>query len=229
MITRLKMTRAITPESMPTVDGTEPAEGASRTDRRRARTQSSLVAAARELIAEKGVGGLRIGEITDRADVALGSFYNYFESKEDVVEAIVAETIGDLAGALGGFIGSADDPAEAVSVSNRRFIRLAYDEPQLAWLLVNLDRAEARFETMVLPTARDALERGIESGRFDVADVGVALTATVGGTLAVMRGILEGRLAAGADASAAEGLLRSLGLDRDTAREIAGRDLPELA
>jgi AcrR family transcriptional regulator len=203
-------------------------ETLTRTDRRRARTERALTAAARELIAEKGVTGLRIGDITERADVALGSFYNYFESKEEVVEAIVAETIGGLAEALGGFIESVEDPAEAVSVSTRRVIGLCYEDPGLAWLLLNLDRADARFETMVFPQARSALERGIGAGRFDIAEVGVALTAIVGLALAVMRGILEERLPRGAEVTATEGVLRLLGLDRDQAREVASRELPAI-
>ena len=198
----------------------------SRADRRRAKTERSLTAAARELIAEDGVAALRIGAITERADVAVGSFYNYFDSKEGVVEAVVAEAIAGLAEALGRVMASLEDPAEAVSVSNRRFIRLAATDPELARLLVNLEDADSRFETMVLPQARSALERGVAEGRFDVPDVGVALTSTVGAALAVMRAILEGRLPPEADMPQAEGLLRSLGVEREQAREIARRPLP---
>ena len=198
-----------------------------RTDRRRAQTRENLTTAARELIAEHGVAGLRVGEVTERADVALGSFYNYFASKEEVIEAIVAETIVALAEGLEPLIETVDDPAEAVSVSIRRVIGLAYEDPELAWLLVNLDRADARFETMVLPQARVAFERGAKSGRFVSADLSVALTVTTGGALAVMRGILEERLQKGAEMSAAEDLLRGLGVPGDEAHEIATRDLPQ--
>ena len=199
-----------------------------RTDRRRARTRQDLISAARELIAEKGVSGLRIGAITERADVALGSFYNYFASKEEVVEAIVAETIRGLAESLGDFIASVEDPAEAVSVSARRVIRLATEDEQLGRLLVNLDRSEERFEGMVLPQARAALERGAASGRFDIPDMGVMLSSIVGSALSVMRGVLEGRLSADAEIAATEGILRQLGLERAQAHEVATRELPEI-
>lgn len=199
-----------------------------RTDRRRARTRQALIDAARDLIADNGVGGLRVGEITERADVALGSFYNHFSSKEEVVEAIVAQTIGQIADALTPLIETLEDPAEAVSVSNRRFVRLAYADPQLARLLVNLDRAEARFETMVMPQAHAALERGIAAGRFEMADPAVALTVAAGGALAVMRGILEDRLGPDAELASSEGLLRAVGVDREEAREIVSRPLPEI-
>ena len=67
-------------------------------------------------MARKGVGATSIQEITETADVGFGSFYNHFESKEAVVEAIVAETIGALANALEPLIESLEDPAEAAIV-----------------------------------------------------------------------------------------------------------------
>jgi len=199
-----------------------------RTERRRARTRESLVTAARSLIAENGVSGLRVGEITERADVALGSFYNHFESKEEVVEAIVADTVRAIAAANTPLIESLDDPAEAASVSYRRFVRLADEDPELARLLVNLDRAEARSESMLVPEAQKTLERGVETGRFEIVDTSVALTAIIGGAVAVIQGILEKRLPGDADIPAAQGMLRSLGIPAGEAREIAGRDLPEM-
>jgi AcrR family transcriptional regulator len=199
-----------------------------RTERRRARTRESLVSAARGLIAENGVSGLRVGEITERADVALGSFYNHFESKDDVVEAIVSETVRAIAAANTPLIESVEDPAEAASVSYRRFVRLAGEDPELARLLVNLNRAEARSESMLVPEAQRTLERGVETGRFEISDTSVALTTIIGGAVAVIQGILEERLPADADIRAAEGVLRSLGVPPDEAREIAGRELPEV-
>jgi AcrR family transcriptional regulator len=199
-----------------------------RTERRRARTRDSLVTAARSLIAENGVSGLRVGEITERADVALGSFYNHFESKDDVVEAIVSETVRAIASANTPLIESVEDPAEAASVSYRRFVRLAREDPELARLLVNLNRAEARSESMLVPEAQRTLERGVESGRFEISDIRVSLATTIGGAVAVIQGILDERLPADADVNAAEGVLRSLGVPPEEAREIASRELPEI-
>jgi AcrR family transcriptional regulator len=180
------------------------------------------------LIAEKGVAGLRIQELTERADVALGSFYNHFASKEELVEAVVADTIDARAQTIVGRMAALDDPAEMVSFACRRVIRIAYDEPELAWLFVNLDRADALFETIVLPYALETLEQGLTTDRFDVADTHIALTGIVGGALAVMRAILDGRYGPNVDAVFAEAVLRSLGLDRADAYEIAGRELPAI-
>ena len=63
--------------------------------RRREQTRAKLVEAARTLFARHGVDTTRINEITDEADVGFGSFYNHFDSKEAIVEAVLAETMAD--------------------------------------------------------------------------------------------------------------------------------------
>src|SRR5581483_10844752 len=167
--------------------------------RRRARTRQKLTQAASELIAEKGVAGLRIQEITERADVALGSFYNHFKTKEELVEAVVTDTIDVRARGIVARMSALQDPAQAVSYACRRVVQIAFEDPELAWLFVNLDRADALFETIVLPAALGVLEAGLASGRFEVADSHIALTVMVGGALAVVRAILDGRYGPGAD------------------------------
>jgi AcrR family transcriptional regulator len=198
-----------------------------RRERKRARTRTELVAATRGLIVEKGVAGLRIDQITERADVALGSFYNHFDSKDDVVEAVVEEAIAALVEAITARSTRLPDPEEAAVVPLRRFVRLAYDDPQLAGLLVNLERADAIFEHAVLPFAVRELERGIREGRFEIPDVGIAVTAVIGGALAIMRRILSGQLPADADIVHAESVLRSFGIDGARAHEVATRPLPD--
>jgi AcrR family transcriptional regulator len=209
----------------------EPAEVESpaptRRERKRARTRTELVAATRGLIVEKGVAGLRIDQITERADVALGSFYNHFDSKDDIVEAVVEEAIAGLVAAITARSTRLPDPEEAAIVPLRRFVRLAYDDPDFAGLLVNLDRADAIFEHAVLPFAVRELERGIREGVFEIPDVGIAVTAVIGGALAIMRRILAGQLPPDADAVHAESVLRSFGIEGPRAREVAARPLPE--
>jgi AcrR family transcriptional regulator len=206
----------------------EPSTAPTRSDRRRARTRQRLTDSARGLIAEKGVAALRISEITERADVALGSFYNHFESKEELVEEVVSDAIQALSEAMVARMASIEDPAEAVSFATRRFVLLASDNRELASLLVNLNQADAQFERAVLPYALQALDRGMAAGRFDIADTSVALTGIVGGTIAVMRAILDGRYHENADVLHAEAVLRGIGLELADAHEIATRPLPGL-
>ena len=69
-----------------------------RLDRRKARTRAALIRAAQMLIAE-GRTNVPILEITQAADVGMGSFYNHFETKEELFEAAV-EAVMDGYGQL---------------------------------------------------------------------------------------------------------------------------------
>ena len=151
-----------------------------RRDRRKLEARRRLLVAAREAIAESGIKSLRISDVTERADLGFGTFYSYFESKEALIEDVVAETLGGLASKIGRAATTFDDPAEAASVSYRRFLRFGRDQPELARVLVELNRANDTFERAVTPWAQHTLERGRSSGRFAIADLDLCLTSIAG-------------------------------------------------
>ena len=194
-----------------------------RGERRREITRRKLLDAGRALIGERGVAGLRIQEITELADVALGSFYNYFPAKEDLVEAVVAESLSSLAAATLPAEWDDADPAEVVAAANMRFVQLAGEDPEFARLVVNLVHADDLFLAATYPYARTALERGIDDGRFVVADIEVALTAIIGAALALIRELLAGRHKPGAELAFAGLVLASLGLNPREAAEVAAK------
>src|SRR6187549_1026966 len=107
--------------------------------RRREQTRASLVQAARTLFARQGVDNTRINEITDEADVGFGSFYNHFESKAAIVEAVLIETVAAHGAAVDAATAQLDDPAEVIAAAHRHFVRLADRDPEWAWLVVRAD------------------------------------------------------------------------------------------
>ena len=189
----------------------EPPNGLSRTARRQAQTRADLIQAAREIIAESSVEALRVSDVTTRADVAFGTFYNQFKTKDDIVEAVVAETIVGLAQSVEDSP-EFDDPAEALVASTRAIVRIAYDDPPLARLLVKLEQAEARFERIIRPQAGALLERGVAQGCFIIDDLETTLTMSIAAAFEVIRGILDERLGERADLVCAEMLLRMAGV-----------------
>ena len=62
------------------------------------RTRARLLAAAKEVFEEDGFLGARITDIADRAGLSHGSFYHYFDSKEQVFRQI-AESVDEQLGA----------------------------------------------------------------------------------------------------------------------------------
>ena len=58
---------------------------------RKAENRAKLLAAARRVFAEKGLAGATARDIVRETDLATGTFYNYFEDKEDAFRAVVEE------------------------------------------------------------------------------------------------------------------------------------------
>jgi len=197
----------------------------SKVARKREAARRRLVDAAMELIAAKGVEGLRLRELAERAEIGFGSFYNHFSSKEELVEAVVTDYVGSATAEIMERALAHEDPAVTAAVAQRSFIHLIEQDRELAWLIVRLDRGEAILEIASLPYLGGVLERGLESGRFSGVDVPVTVSSMVGATISVMRGILEGRLPADADVAAARILLRACGIDAAEAAEIAATPL----
>lgn len=182
--------------------------------------------AAKALFARQGVDNTRINEITEEADVGFGSFYNHFDSKEAIVEAVLTEAVSTQGAAIDAVTARLDDPAEVIAAAHRHFVRLARSDPDWAWLLVRLDVSHDVLLAGLGPFARRDLRRGLKSGRLQVANEQVALLASGGALLAVMRAVLDGRAPKDADVHHAEGMLRLFGLPPDKAADLARRPLP---
>jgi AcrR family transcriptional regulator len=201
----------------------------SRSERRRRRTRDALVDAAREVFAAQGVEPTTIEEITEAADVAKGSFYNHFDSKTDVLRAVVETTLGALGQALERLTQPLrEDPARVIAVSLRHTLRAGVEDPTLGWFLLRAADALSVGEAALGAFARRDLRRGIRSGRFraDVADL--AGTVIGAGMLAVLRRRLRGELPPAADGDLALLALRLLGVPENEARAIASEKLSPL-
>jgi len=201
---------------------------AGRNERRKARTRAALLDSARTLFARQGFENTAIVEITDTADLGVGSFYNHFDSKDDLLAALLKQVLSEQLTALDSRRVGVEDPAEAVAIAHRHWIRLTGEGPEWAWLVVRLDTS---FELVVATQGDSAskdLERGIAEGRFDVARPELALHASGAALISSMRMILTGADIPDADSAHAEGVLRMFGVGAAEARDIARRPLPEV-
>jgi len=197
-----------------------------RAERRRLRTRAALLAAAREVFASQGVGAVTIQDITDAADVAKGSFYNHFDSKDAILRALVEEILADLGRGLDVLSEPLrDDPARVVAVCLRHTLRAFVEDPTLGWFALRAGDAIAVSDVALGAYGRRDIRRGIESGRFRFDDLELVLTMIGGGTEALLRKRLEGELPGEADVAFTAHVLRLLGLPDDEAAAIAGEDL----
>lgn len=207
---------------------TAPVPPPNRLARRRERTRAQLMGAARELFAQRGFDATPVADISEHADVGAGSFYNHFADKEAIVEAILTETVEENGQRVEALTANLDDPAEVMAVAHRHFVRLAQSDRTFALLVVRLDLSQRPLTTTLGPRATKDIEAGIAAGRFDVADVVVALHAMGGALIGVMRAVIDGAVGADADVHHAEGVLRLLGVEPADAARVARRPMPQV-
>jgi AcrR family transcriptional regulator len=71
-----------------------------RRERRAAETRVRLFRCALQLFAERGFPNVTVEDITEAADVGKGTFFNYFESKEDVLSVMAEIQLGKVRDAM---------------------------------------------------------------------------------------------------------------------------------
>src|SRR3984957_19628635 len=106
------------------------APGANRLDRRKARTRQALIDAAVRLIAEGRSGRASIAEITEEADIGFGSFYNHFDSKEQLFGTASEEVLERWGQLIDRASAGLTDPAELFAVGMRITGRLGWTHPE---------------------------------------------------------------------------------------------------
>jgi AcrR family transcriptional regulator len=207
----------------------QPEATANRLERRKQRTRTALIRAAQGFIAA-GKVNVPVLEITQAADVGMGSFYNHFESKEQLFDAAVVEVLDAHGALLDALTASIDDPAETFACSYRLTGRLFRRRPTESQILLANGMSLLAAERGLAPRALRDIEAANRAGRFSVDDPELAL-AIAGGALLGLGNLLRNqpdRDDAEATDTVTQDILRLFGLSADEAREICTRPLPDL-
>ena len=73
---------------------------AGRREERKAQNRAKLLAGARKVFADKGLGAATARDIVRETDLATGTFYNYFDDKEHAFRALLEELATKARGAV---------------------------------------------------------------------------------------------------------------------------------
>ena len=206
------------------------ASRASRLDRRKARTRQALIDAAVRLIAEGREDRASIQEITDAADIGFGSFYNHFDTKDQLFQTASEEVLERWGQMIDRACAGMSDPAELFAVSLRISGRLGWSHPEMARFLTGAGLDVLDTPRGLAPRALRDIKAGQAAGRFTVADAEIALSAVAGGLLGLLRlrQWHPERIDKASVDQLAEASLRMLGVPASEAARIAALDLPGL-
>jgi AcrR family transcriptional regulator len=107
-------------------------ETLSRRERKKLETRQALLEAALSLAREKGYDQTTVEEITERADVAKGTFFNYFPSKETLLGELTVWKVGQLRSALDVGQGAPASPVARIKLLIRLLHEQVIDDMRLA-------------------------------------------------------------------------------------------------
>ncbi len=193
------------------------------------KTRQSLVNAARELVDERSDEKISIQDITHRADVGLGTFYNYFENKQSIYEAVLMDIRQAFEARLDAVRGHQTDPASLVAITLKFCFNEALDNEE--WQTF-IKKSGIEGEHLLLQDKDQCLadiKRGAERGRFKIDDAEFVANLVIGITRHVTREISEGRLTRDAINDTTRYVLRMLGLPELVAKAVTQTPLPPVA
>ena len=193
----------------------------------------AIVDAASQSVHDRGVRGLNIAAVLERAQLSTRAFYRHFDSKDQLVEAVFLEMARDETQRLRTRMVNTASPVEAVAAWIEGRLDLALDDEFRLRQLSPDAQPEGWSPELVSPAYNaileplvEQLERGLELGTFK--DI-VPVTAAKSIYGVVWAGTEPSRAAHRWDRSevresALRFCLRGLGVAPETIEQVAGRD-----
>lgn len=157
---------------------------------KRERTRIALIEAAIDVLAEKGLEGCSIDELMRVAGMARGTFYNYFQTREDVIGAVsdhIREKIHDTV--ISRVPGEYNSETILACIVYG-FIKYGLDHPKIGWTLVRIGGGRHWVSGRHFECADRALQEVI--GEDMLLPAGLTYVEGVG--LMILRRMLEGRI-----------------------------------
>jgi AcrR family transcriptional regulator len=197
--------------------------------RKREKTRARLLEGAKQVMAGKGVEGATIAEIAAAADVAPGTFYNYFQTREEILDAVAADLVEEFRRVMNAILRTVDDPAERIAIAIRLFLLRVAEDPLWGWFMARYGPSLPILRDQTREIIRERIVAdGLRRKRFRLPSTRAIGDMISGTATTALRSVLEGRLPLSAAGEVAELLLRGLGVPFDEAHRIATKPIPSL-
>jgi AcrR family transcriptional regulator len=105
-------------------------------EKRRARTRETILEAAMQIVMQNGVEALSMREIAGRIDYSPSGLYEYFSSKEEIIDALVDEGFARLAARMKHGI-QGETALLRLQEAGKVYMQFALQEPQLYLMMFN--------------------------------------------------------------------------------------------
>jgi AcrR family transcriptional regulator len=146
----------------------------------------AIMAAARALASEGGMGSVQMAAVAARAGIAAGTVYRYFPAKSDLIATLVASQSAAEIAALNRAGDAAPGPLSALAAAIVTFAARALASRRLAFAMIaepvepELEAARLRYRGALAGAFEIRIRSALERGHLPEQDAAVAAAALVG-------------------------------------------------
>lgn len=154
--------------------------------RRLAERERTILGAAKSIVGEGGMGAVQIAAVAQRADIAAGTIYRYFPSKNDLVAEVIAIATGRELAAMRTAADAAPGPLSALAACIATFAERALQERRLAWAVMaepidaDIDALRLDFRRALASELEARIRTAMAGGHLPEQDARGAALAIVG-------------------------------------------------
>ena len=197
-------------------------------NQRRQKMRMRLIEAALFVFGEKGLDATVIDDVISAARVARGTFYNYFQTIDELLAALSIELGNDVMRSVESTVEAYPDPVLRLASGLRLYLRTVLEYPSVSsffWRagLNSVGPSHLAFE--YLPRH---IEDGISAGALKVEDVAAAIDIIAGVTLTAIHAASTRAVAQDYPEQMVGHILLALGVRRAKLGKLLEFELPEI-
>ena len=137
--------------------------------KKRERTRGALLDSALSVFAAKGYEATRINDITAHAEMANGTFYNYYQDKDQLLHDVALGLLIEIAGRTDQEMVGLSHAPSRVALAAAKLLRTAREEPEWVNVLLQATDIAPEIQSATVQYMKKDLEMGVEQGAFMVA------------------------------------------------------------
>jgi AcrR family transcriptional regulator len=188
------------------------------------RTRLRILDAAMHVFAEKGPDAPVIQDFITAADMSRGTFYNYFNSIEELLIATSKQLEDDLIVSIQGEIESMPSAVERMTFGMLLWLQKAADDPTWCAFVNRVAHHSIMVETQLGGDLRD----GIASGELRCPDINAAYDLVVGTLRQSMNRMLAEKVQTNYPKVVVHTVLQGLGVENRQIKSLLDRAIPQM-
>ncbi|HSL80654.1 MAG TPA: TetR/AcrR family transcriptional regulator, partial [Pseudolabrys sp.] len=171
--------------------------------RRLAEREQTILDAAQSIAAESGMGAVQIAPVAHRADIAAGTVYRYFPSKNNLIAEVIASAAERELAAMREAADAAPGPLSALAACIATFAARALNDRRLTWAVLaepvdaNIDALRVEFRRAIASELAKRINIAVSGKHLPDQDARAAAPAIVG---ALLEGLIGPLAAPGGNA-----------------------------